>query len=123
MLRLGEINLYVRDLDRAAAFYGRALGFEPCERSEPEGSWIKVRRDSVTVLFFPAAAGAESCRVGQAPGMTADLLVDDFDSALETLRAAGADVEAPRTEEGGRYTLFRDLDGIQWELIAAQQSA
>ncbi|MDJ0975125.1 MAG: VOC family protein [Planctomycetota bacterium] len=119
MLRLGEINLFVRDLDRSAAFYKAALGFEPCEQSEPPGTWLKVQQGAVTLLFFRAPADAGPCGIEGEPGMSADLMVEDFDAAYAALQAAGADVEPVREGEGIRFTVFRDPDGIRWELLQA----
>jgi predicted enzyme related to lactoylglutathione lyase len=46
------------------------------------------------------------------------LQVDDFDSALERMVAAGVEfVTAPRTESYGRVAVFRDVAGNRWDLL------
>lgn len=117
MLRLGEINLFVRDLARSAAFYRDALGFASLEQSEPPGAWQKVRREDLTLLLFPAPANADRCQIEREPGMSADLCSDDFEATCASLAAAGAELEPIRVEQGIRFTVFRDPDGIRWELL------
>ena len=46
------------------------------------------------------------------------LRVDDFDAALERMRAAGVVfVTAPRTEAYGRVAVFLDISGNRWDLL------
>ena len=117
-MRLGEINLFVRDLPRSEAFYRDALGFQRYEESEPPGEWLKLKRDEVILLFFRAPPTAEACGTGREPGMSADLHVEDFDATYAALAAAGADLEEAQEEQGFRFVVFRDPDGIRWELLS-----
>lgn len=114
-LRRGEINLHVRDLEAEVRFYKDALGFAPEEDPDagpPEGRWAKLRAGDVVITLFRSPAGP-----GGPPGMTADLLVDDFEGALARLRAAGASLDPVREMAGTRFLEFRDPEGIAWELI------
>jgi len=117
-MRLGELNLFVRDLARSEAFYRQALGFEPYEASSPPGEWLKLRREDIVLLFFPASPTTEDCTTDPEPGMSADLHVDDFDAVYAALQTAGAEMEPPQEESGFRFVVFRDPDGIRWELLA-----
>ena len=113
-LRRGEINAYVPDLDRSVEFYGRVFGFEPIESDR---GWIKLRAGNVVLLLF---AGAEGERNPRGPRMTADLGIanDEFDGVVGRLRDAGARVGEVESWEKGRFVLFADPDGIEWELIS-----
>ena len=113
--RRGEINLYVTDLERAARFYCDALDFVLCES---EDSYRKVQQGDFTITFFLAKEKGLDEPVGQRPGMTADILVDDLDEAVARIEACGGTVQPVRDYEGGRFTLFRDPDGTDWELIS-----
>ncbi len=113
-LRRGEINAYVPDLERSVDFYRTVFGFEPIE-SEP--GWIKLRAGNVVLLLFGGAVGE---RNPKGPRMTADLAVplDEFDGVVERLREAGAQLGEIESWEKGRFVLFADPDGIEWELIS-----
>ena len=54
--------------------------------------------------------------------MSTDLLVDDIDEAVARIKACGGTVAPVREWEQGRFTLFRDPDGISWELISSEGS-
>jgi len=116
-IRRGETNLYVTDLDRAARFYCDALDFSI---EESDDTYCKVAQPGFTITLFRAKGEGRREPIGSHPSMTADMLVDDFDEAIERIRACGGTVEKPRDYEGGRFTLFRDPDGISWELISPE---
>ena len=119
LIRRGETNLYVTDLDRAARFYCDALGFELCESEE---SFRKVQHPGFTLTFFRAKGTKVAEVPGARPGMTADMLVDDIEAAVAGIEACGGTVDPLRDWEHGRFTLFRDPDGISWELIETRGS-
>ena len=113
----GETNLYVTDIDRSARFYCDALDFVI---AESDNSFCKVQHHGLTITLFQAKGEGSREPVGARPSMTADMLVDDLDEAVERIRACGGEVAEIRTWEEGRFTLFRDPDGISWELIALE---
>ena len=115
-LRQGEINLWVTDLDRAAGFYMQAFGFEECERGE---TYRKVQHGDITLTFFRAREAEPAPDFGMGCMMTTDFITDEFDACVEGITQAGGIVQETQTNEGKRFTLFRDLDGINWELIEA----
>lgn len=117
VVRLGEINLFVRDLARSRAFYEAALGFEVSEVSEPPGSWLKLGRDGIAILLFCAPPTSERCAIEREPGMSADLIVDDFEHTQAALRQAGAEFGESGEGGGYRFVVFYDPDGIRWELL------
>ena len=114
-IRRGETNLYVRDLDRAARFYCDALDFELVESEE---SYRKLRQGDFTLTLFKAKSDEKAEPPGTRPSMSTDLLVDDLDEAVARVEACGGTVAPVRDWEEGRFTLFRDPDGISWELIS-----
>ena len=117
MIRRGETNLYVIDLERSARFYADALGFELVESEE---SYRKLQHPGFTLTLFRAKGEGPAEPPGARPGMTADMLVDDIEEVAARITAAGGKVAPIREWEEGRFTLFRDPDGISWELIETQ---
>ncbi len=113
-MQFGQINLYVTDLDAAATFYTTAFGFGVEEQGE---SFRTLKRAAMEVTLFRAHGGDAAPPRGTRPGMTADILVTDFDDTVDRIRAAGGTVAAPEAWSGGRFALFTDPDGISWELI------
>jgi len=117
-IRLGEINLYVRDLERAARFYCDALDFELVESEE---SYCKLQNRTFVLTLFRSKGEGRGEPPGTYPGMTADIHVDDIDEAVGRITACGGNVSVVREYEHGRFTLFRDPDGISWELICPEE--
>ena len=117
-IRLGELNLYVRELERAARFYCDALDFELCESEE---SYCKLRNRDFTLTLFRSKGEGRGEPPGTYPGMTADIIVSDLDEAVARIGACGGSVSVVRDYESGRFTLFRDPDGISWELICPEE--
>ena len=111
--------LAVSDVDRSKAFYGAVFDAEPhlewpgsyAELPLPNDDWLGLyRRDG-----FASEAGA---RVAEPPegthtGTELYVMVDDLETAIEKLRAAGARAlsrRAPR-EWGHEAAYFADPDG------------
>ena len=115
-LQQGEINLYVSDLERAAGFYTTALGFEVFESNE---GWRRLQNGPVVLTMFLSKMPGPAPAPGMQPCMTADLKVDDIEEAHARLTAAGADVGEIQDWPGGKHLMFRDLDGIGWELLSS----
>ena len=123
------VSLIVADYDRAIAFFVGALGFELVEDSPATTTndgrpkrWIVVRPPgSVTGLLLAQADGeVQAAAVGQqfAGRVGLFLRVDDFDAAVERMRAAGVEfVTEPRAEPYGRVVVFLDISGNRWDLL------
>ena len=116
-LRKGEINLWVSDMDRSSGFYLEAFGFKQLEGDE---TYRKLSHGDITLTLFQARKKeAYAPETGMMSMMTCDLLMDNFDACVEGVKNAGGRVSDIGAFEGKRHTLFRDLDGINWELIEA----
>ena len=123
------VSLIVADYDRAIDFFVGGLGFELVEDSPAlttkEGRpkrWVVVRPpESVTGLLLAQADGeVQAAAVGQqfAGRVGLFLRVDDFDAAVERMRAAGVEfVTEPRAEPYGRVVVFLDISGNRWDLL------
>jgi catechol 2,3-dioxygenase-like lactoylglutathione lyase family enzyme len=128
-MELELVSLIVADYDRAIDFFVGALGFELVEDSPATTTndgrpkrWIVVRPPgSVTGLLLAQADGeVQAAAVGQqfAGRVGLFLRVDDFDAAVERMRAAGVEfVTEPRAEPYGRVVVFLDISGNRWDLL------
>lgn len=109
---------YVRDMERACAFYRDTLGLpeEPTPGSGSPG-WNTFRCDGLIVaLHILPARGA---REAPLPHAGLNLEVDDLDAALAELRAAGGTVCAVQEAGAGvpvRVAEVADPDGNGFEL-------
>lgn len=87
-----QINLYSRDLHRAAAFYSK-LGFVETFRTPAAGeaSHIELKLDSFTlgIATIEAARDHHGLEPGNGRGIEIVLWTDDIDVALGELAAAG----------------------------------
>lgn len=116
-LRTHEINLWVSDLERAAGFYREAFGFKQVESDD---AFRKLSHGDITITLFQALKKeAYAPETGMMSMMTCDLVTDEFDACLKGIKLAGGSYSEVGNFEGKRHTLFRDLDGINWELIEA----
>ncbi|MXZ87928.1 MAG: hypothetical protein F4Z07_03635 [Dehalococcoidia bacterium] len=109
---------YVRDMERACAFYRDTLGL-PEERTPGSGSpgWNTFRCDGLILALhtLPPGDSAE----GPLPHAGLNLEVDDLDSALAELRAGGGAVRGVQEAGGGvpvRVAEVADPDGNGFEL-------
>ncbi len=92
------INLYSRDLPRAAAFYS-GLGFVETFRTPASGepAHIELKLDGFTlgIATIEAARDHHGLTPGDDRGIEIVLWTDDTDAALTALVAKGAPVLAP----------------------------
>ncbi len=128
MNRVSLVALLVDDYDEAITFYRDALGFELVEDSPSQTKdgrpkrWVVIRPPGAqTGLLLAKADGPDQAAVvgHQHAGRVGFFLqVDDFESKLAALEAAGATVHGvPRDEQYGRVVVFEDLYGNKWDLL------
>jgi catechol 2,3-dioxygenase-like lactoylglutathione lyase family enzyme len=122
------VTIVVDEYDPAIAFFADVLGFELVEDSPATTNdgrpkrWVVMRPPGAEtgVLLARADGAVQAAAVGnQVAGRVGFFLgVDDFDAALERMRAAGVEfVSAPRTEPYGRVAVFLDIAGNRWDLL------
>ena len=112
-----HVMLYVNDVDRAAKWYEKHLGFRPRHMYAPHygilfHDGIKFRLD-----LHPARPGSGD--VGHGPLVY--FTCDDLDATVASLRAADVSVEDPRSEGSARFTSFKDGEGNVLGLMAKSQ--
>jgi catechol 2,3-dioxygenase-like lactoylglutathione lyase family enzyme len=127
-MRIELVTIVVDEYDPAIAFFADVLGFELVEDSPATTNdgrpkrWVVMRPpgEETGVLLARADGAVQAAAVGnQVAGRVGFFLgVDDFDAALERMRAAGVEfVSAPRTEPYGRVAVFLDIAGNRWDLL------
>jgi catechol-2,3-dioxygenase len=119
--RLNHAVLYVRDVDRSAAFYTRALGFEVANRYGDKAAFLRAagtQNDHDLGLF---AVGSHA--PAPAPGATGLYhlawevgTLGELASVARELQDAGALVGA--SDHGVSKSLYaKDPDGIEFEVM------
>jgi catechol 2,3-dioxygenase-like lactoylglutathione lyase family enzyme len=104
---LHHVNINVRSLDEALAFYTGRLGFEALDRPAFPfaGAWLRMGDDELHLVVDPEAIIDDSQHFA--------LAVDDLDSCCRELDAAGVGV---RRSPGSRQAFLRDPSGNVIEL-------
>jgi catechol-2,3-dioxygenase len=141
---LGHLVLYVRDIDRSAAFYRDVLGWR--QLPSPSGAPIAVFSSGRThheLLLIEVGEDAEPIPQGRRVGLYHfGLKVGDSDAelreALERVQAAGARIVGASDHtvshslyildpDGNEIELYVDVPGVDWhehpELVLARPKA
>ena len=132
-MHLEQIAVIVDDYDDAIRFFVDILEFELVGDSPSltndgrQKRWVVVRPPSATTALLLAQADGEHQRraVGHqfAGRVGLFLRVDDFEKAVERMRAAGVEfVGEPRQEPYGRVIVFIDIAGNRWDLLGPRPS-
>ncbi|WP_265522345.1 VOC family protein [Oerskovia flava] len=123
--RIGRTVLLSRDLAATAAFYADGFGFATLHDETADGvRLLHVGPEGPHgpgLWLLPVADGVPTTRPGNAPDLV--LYVDDLDTTLRHLAAAGVEPHVPaQTDDasGDRYAHVRDPDG---NLVIAVQLA
>ncbi|WP_037908800.1 VOC family protein [Actinacidiphila yeochonensis] len=121
------VNLPVRDLDRATAFF-RALGFtfDP-DYTDAKAACMVIGAHSYAMLltepFFATFTDKPTADASESTEVIVAVLQDtreDVDRIGDAALAAGAAPARRTAEESPMYTRsFYDLDGHHWEFFAA----
>jgi len=123
----GNATLYVRDFERAVAFYTEALGMTLRFRAENHWAEVVAGKDLVIGLH---PATDESPQPGVAGAVQIGLNVDEpLETVMETLQGRGVAFDGPLIEDGKsgqRFALFKDPEGNRlylWEAKTAPEPA
>ncbi len=118
------VNVYVRDLPAALAFYAGRLGFEETFRApDPDApEHVELRLDGVPVALSTAEAAERVHGLPASPGSHGFQLVlwtDDVDAAYDGLVAAGVRGHTAPHDTGNdnRNAVIVDPDGNLVELV------
>ena len=127
--RLGHVNVFVLDQDRAKAFYTETLGFELRNDATLDGfRWLTVgpkdQPDLNILLAYPAPPmfspeDAETVRAMVAKGSFGGGVFEtaDCQQAFEELSAKGVTfLQEPAERPYGVEALFRDDSGNFWSM-------
>ena len=107
--RLGNINLFVRDVARSADFYTDVLGLEfNHERSHPP-SFALLEAGSCTITLQDANTPGAS--FGASDSVELGFIVDDLETIRELLQQWGMDVDPIQHMGWGSGIDLRDEDG------------
>jgi catechol-2,3-dioxygenase len=119
--RLNHAVLYVRDADRAAAFYQETFGFEEVDRIPGKAVFLRARgttnhHDLGLFSIGAGAPGPEQGRVGLYHLAWEVPTIQDLALARETLGRMGALVG--ESDHGATKSLYgRDPDGNEFEVM------
>jgi len=119
--RLNHAVLYVRDAERAAAFYQEAFGFEVVERIPGIAVFLRAagtenHHDLGLFSVGANASGPERGRVGQYHLAWQVGSIHDLAAARDTLTRLGALVG--ESDHGATKSLYgRDPDGNEFEVM------
>ena len=120
--RISMIGLGVRDLEKAAAFYGEGLGFHRVETPptvaffQLNGTWLGLTaRQALAEDAGVPAEGSGFTGVSLMHNVTSEA---EADAVMEWALAAGATLvkAAQKAEWGGYSGYFKDPDGHLWEV-------
>ena len=117
-----HIAIIASDWEKAREFYVEKLGFELIrEVYRPEiGDWLRMLRQGDTVLeLFIRPDAPERVNNPEAMGLRhLAFHVENIEPAVQWLNGQGIETEPIRedTVNGGRFTFFKDPDGLPLEL-------
>ena len=105
--RIGYVNIFISDFDRALAFYEQTLGLHVVTRDESFG-YASFETQGISFAF---ARSDDPALTGRHTGI--GWVVDDVNSVFESLSAAGVEFEMPPSRQpwGGFMAMFKDPDG------------
>lgn len=103
---LGFVTYPVSDMERAKAFYRDAVGLG--EPAMLHGAWAEFDLGN---SVFTLAQGGEELGIKPGGAFSASFEVDDYEGAVERLRAHGATVLDDYDGPTCRATFARDPDG------------
>ncbi len=117
--KVGYVQVFVSDMDRAVEFYGDALGIGVRDRHPEYPDFVTLATEGTTLaLRRPGDDWPEGKKqIGRFTGI--DLTVPDIEGVYRSLSAKGVRFSRPPTREpwGGVMTSLFDPDGNEISLL------
>ncbi len=129
ILGIGEVSVYVTDIDAAEAWYCRVLGLETVGKGE-SFCFLRAGDDAVLrqrVILFVAERTVQQARPPSHGAMgpvhvALGARFEDLDLFRQALAEAGVPIEQEITWPSGDHSIyFRDLDGNSIEIYGQKQ--
>ena len=109
-MKIGHIELFVKDTKKSMEFYCEKLGFEHVS-DQGEFQWIKS--GSTEILLRPGGANKTATYEDSSHGIV--IYSDDLEKVSKQLKAKGVVFED--IDMGGRCLYFTDPDGHWYQLV------
>lgn len=121
---IGDLQLFVVDLERSIKFWSDGLGLRVVEKEQTQHSGyarLEFPESGQSIrLFGPVDSweAGEQVEFGSRPAICFDIMTDEFDAALARLiESGGAQIGEIEEFDGIRTVSVADPDDIQFELI------
>jgi glyoxylase I family protein len=117
-----HIAVICTDREKALDFYEKKLGFavtKLVERPQQNDVLIMLRSGDIVLELFIKPDAPQRVNNPEAQGLRhLAFHVENMDTAVAWLNSRGVETEPVRNDpiNGGRYTFFRDPDGLPLEL-------
>ena len=117
-----HIAIICSDREKALDFYGNKLGFEVIrlvERPQQNDILVMMKSGDVVLELFIKPDAPQRVNNPEAMGLRhLAFYVENMDEAVAWLNSRGVETEPVRQDaiNGGRYTFFKDPDGLPLEL-------
>ena len=115
-----HVAIICSDRDKSLDFYMNKLGFEMIrEAVRPQDTLIMLRSGATVLELFIKPDAPQRVNDPEALGLRhLAFHVENMDEAVAWLNSRGVETEPVRNEtiNGGRFTFFRDPDGLPLEL-------
>ena len=117
-----HIAIICSDREKSLDFYGNKLGFEVIrlvERPQQNDILVMMKSGDVVLELFIKPDAPQRVNNPEAMGLRhLAFHVENMDEAVAWLNSRGVETEPVRqdTINGGRFTFFRDPDGLPLEL-------
>jgi len=121
LARLGNINLFVRDIEASLRFYTDMLGLQhDAERSHPPGFALLRSGDLTITLQDSEAPGSV---LGQSDSVELGFEADDLPVLRERIAAAGSDVTPLQMMGWGSGFDARDPNGFRLTIFSKREQS
>ena len=115
-----HVAIICSDRDKSLDFYMNKLGFEMIrEAIRPQDTLIMLRSGATVLELFIKPDAPQRVNDPEALGLRhLAFHVENMDEAVDWLNSRGVETEPVRhdTINGGRFTFFKDPDGLPLEL-------